>query len=213
MVLCFISNHYDKLDRQNLSTIILESFSREEVVTAKQTLVSLCEKSGLSDNISESKIKRIGANVEQKVIKDILDIWEIIDNEKGGDLGTKFVTSDINRLPSVDPDKFNLRFLISSIIKLREENEFFKIQLENITKLLSSSRRDETSFASPLLQTSGTPRRKCPPTPPETLSSGDCDARLNASIPSFVPRQRTDSESSVSVPSLSLAPYLESSSC
>ena len=208
VVLCFISNHYDKLDRQNLSSIILESFSREEVVTAKQTLLSLCEKSGLSNNTSESKIKRIGANVEQKVIKDILDIWEIVDNEKGGNLGTKFVTSDINRLPSVDPEKFNLKFLISSIIKLREENEFFKIQLENILKLLSSARKDEISFSSPFLQTPGTPRRKCPPTPPQTLSSGNSDVRLNASIPSFVPRQRTDSESSVSVPSLSLAPYL-----
>ena len=107
-LLCFTTFQYDKLDRQNLNTILLEFYTREEVITAKQVLVLHCEKNGLSDVIAEQKKNRIGNNVEQKVVKDILDIWELIDTVKGGQLGTTFVAENPCRLPSVNADKFNL---------------------------------------------------------------------------------------------------------
>ena len=100
-LLCFMVSQFDKLDRQNLSTTLLEFYSKNEVISAKEILVSHCEDSNVSNAINPLKKKRIGTDVEQKVVKDILDIWEIVDSEKGGQLCTKFVAIDPNRLPSV----------------------------------------------------------------------------------------------------------------
>ena len=118
-LLCFVTSQFDKLNRQNLNSILLEFYSREEVLTAKNILVSFCEKNGLSNAIIEPKKNRIGANVEQKVVKDILDIWEIVDGEKGGQIGTDFVAANPCRLPSVNADKFSLQFLVASNSKNR----------------------------------------------------------------------------------------------
>ena len=100
-LLCFLSTQYDKLDRTNLNSAILDFYTREEVIIAKNILVSAGDKCGLSNQISDFKKNRIGSNVEQKVTKDILDIWNTIDAEKGGLLGIEFVAQDLNRLPSM----------------------------------------------------------------------------------------------------------------
>ena len=73
-LLCFLTTQYDKVEKTNLNTILLEFYTREEVINAKNILVSICESNGISDQISDFKKNRIGSNVEQKVVKDILDI-------------------------------------------------------------------------------------------------------------------------------------------
>ena len=133
-LLCFVKSQYDKLHRQNLNSVILEFYTREETVLAKNVLISHCEQIGLSNAIAEPRKNRIGVNVDQKVVKDILDLWEIIDTQKGGQLGTEFVASDPNRLPSVNADKFNLQYLTTCILKLQEQNALQQAQLEIITK-------------------------------------------------------------------------------
>ena len=145
-LLCFLSTQYDKLDRTNLNTIILEFYSREEVICAKNTLISACDHNGISNQISECKKNRIGTNVEQKVVKDILDIWSVIDVEKGSSFGVEFVAQNPNRLPSVNAEKYNLKFLISSILKLQQQQQQQQLQstqqqlwLENIFKSLTST--------------------------------------------------------------------------
>jgi hypothetical protein len=73
--------------------------------------------------IADFKVKRQTARPhqgKQKIIKDIVDIWQVIDREKGGALPVKFVAVDPNRLPSVAADQFNLQFLVSAILKLHE---------------------------------------------------------------------------------------------
>ena len=104
-LLCFVSTQFDKLDRNNLNSVILEFYARNELIDAKNTLVSICDKIGISNLIAEFRTKRIASNVEQKVAKDILDIWSIIDSEKGGNIGVVFVAQDPNRLPSVNAEK------------------------------------------------------------------------------------------------------------
>ena len=126
------------MDKTNLNTILLEFYTREEVINAKTVLVSVCENNGISDQISDFKIKRIGSNVEQKVVKDILDTWSYIDTEKGGQLGVDFVAQNPHRLPSVNADKYNLQFLISSILKLQQQSSQQHLWLENIFKSLTS---------------------------------------------------------------------------
>ena len=77
--------------------------------------------------------KRRGKNVKldtaaqnKKIVKDILDVWEVIDKHAAGKLQTQFVAVDINRIPAVNADKFSLQFLISSILKLQETTEALK---------------------------------------------------------------------------------------
>ena len=228
-LLCFVSTQYDKLTRQNLNSIVLEYYSKDDLVTAKQILVNICEKIGLSNNISEFKIKRIGANVEQKLVKDLLDIWDEIDAVKGGNTGTTFVAADPNRLPSVDADKFNLQFLVSIVLKIQEENQSLKSQLETVVSSVTElhkklpQQNDIPLSASPFLHTPpfASPRRQLPIPKEGTLPAADNEGesrRLDANTPSFVPRQECDAERAAASAAatfsvdasnnLSLAPFL-----
>ena len=227
-LLCFVSTQFDKLTRQNLNSIVLEYYSKDDLVAAKHLLVNICDKIGLSNNVSDFKIKRIGSNVEQKLVKDLLDIWDVIDAEKGGNIGTTFVAADPNRLPSVDADKFNLQFLVSIVLKIQEENQSLKSQLEAVVSSVTAlhekfPQQNGTPLnASPLLQTPpfASPRRQLP-TPKENAPPAADNAgkrHLDANIPSFVPRQSSETEpiavstavtaSSVATDNLSLAPFL-----
>ena len=137
-LLHFVITQYDILHRQGLSSILLDSYSKEQFLTAKQLLVLQCEKLNLSNRISDFKRSRISPNIEQKLVRDILDIWDVIDREKGGELDSEFVasTSDQPSLPSVGD--LNLQDLYASVLQLQEQNEFLKYQLEIITKSLTA---------------------------------------------------------------------------
>ena len=195
-VLCFVSSQFDQLNRENLLSTIIEFYKREELSAAKQLLLTQCEKENLSHLINDYKKNRIGSNVEQRTAKDILDIWEVVDHEKGGSLNTEFVAADPNRLPSVNADKYNLKFLISIILKLQEESELQKSQLETVIDSVASlhikipSLDQTSSYASPLAHTpiNNSPRRQLP-TP--VLENERKNRRLNANISSFVPRQKS----------------------
>ena len=100
---------------------------------AKKILLSECEKINLSSDISEFKKNRIGANAEQKHLKDILDIIVAIDFEKGGNLDTIFVAANPNRIPS--PGRCNL---LTSIAKLQQQSEAQKVTLDTVVKSLSA---------------------------------------------------------------------------
>jgi hypothetical protein len=121
-LLCFLSVQNDKLVRDNIHSIIHEFYSLEDVVKAKQTLIEEFEKVLSPDLIKDSKTKRQerSSGAKQKVTKDVLDIWEVLDRENGGKLNSQFVAANPNNLPSVNAEKFNLQFLIASILKLQE---------------------------------------------------------------------------------------------
>ena len=123
-LLCFLSSQFDKLDRNNIFTVILEFYTLDELNVSKKVLVSECEKIHITDAISEFKKERKNTrsieNIKHKVLKDIFDIWDVADVQKGGAFIFQFVASNPNRLPSVNADKFNLQFLISCMIKLQE---------------------------------------------------------------------------------------------
>ena len=78
-----------------VKAIVPESFSLhvasrhvsglQKLINAKNSLGSICDK----NPIANFKKNRIASNVEQKVVKDLLDIWNIVDVEKGGILNVK----------------------------------------------------------------------------------------------------------------------------
>jgi hypothetical protein len=121
--LCFVSVQFDKLDRENLVSTLIDFYSYEEALLAKETLISECDKILINDSIKDFKAKRreAKAGTTKKVVEDVIDIWSVVDREKAGQLSVLFVAANPNRLPSVNVEKFNLQFLIASIIKLQEQ--------------------------------------------------------------------------------------------
>ena len=130
-LLCFLSFYGDKLDRNSLLTIIAECYTHDEAVTAKHLLFSECEILGLSNGITDFKKKRLNTKGDalQKVTKDILDIWEVIDCQKGGVTKSTFVASDPSRLPSVEAEKIHINGLTSIVFQLQH-------QVSTITKIV-----------------------------------------------------------------------------
>ena len=150
-LLCFLSTQSDKLDRADHASILVDFYTKDELTIAKNLLISECDKVNLSNHISDFKKSRIRPNVEQKLVKDILDIWAVIDTNKGGILETTFVAADPNRFPSVNAEKFNLKFLISSILKLQEASVQQDLILGTISESVSAIHHkiDLTSISSP----------------------------------------------------------------
>ena len=120
--LCFLTVQFDKLDRENLISTLVEFYSYREALDAKNTLVSECEKASLNDSIKEFSLKRVEGKSRalRRVVTNAFDIWTVVDREKAGELSVNFVAANPNRLPSVNAEKFNLQFLITSIVKLQE---------------------------------------------------------------------------------------------
>ena len=52
-VLCYVANQYNSTDRQSLFTSICDFYFHEELVTAKNILITECEKIGVSEEIKK----------------------------------------------------------------------------------------------------------------------------------------------------------------
>ena len=85
-LLCFISTQYDKLDKDTLFSVISEFYTFDESTVAKQILIEECDKLSLADPILEFKKRRQNAKGDgiMKVIKYIINIWNVIDCQKAG---------------------------------------------------------------------------------------------------------------------------------
>ena len=106
-VLYFVASYFDKLARLELNSLIVEFYKKEELLASKLLLVSECDKIGVTDDITESKKKRLNTgsqnDIKQKISKDILDIWSIVDLHNGGQFLVSFVATDPPHLPSTTP--------------------------------------------------------------------------------------------------------------
>ena len=122
-LLCFVSDQSDKLTSNFLETTIRDFYTLDEAKKAKQILLSEFDKVCNPDLVKEQRKERVNgkSSAKEKVVKDILDIWQIADQETAGILQTQFVAADITWLPIVNADKYNVQFLVSSILKLQEQ--------------------------------------------------------------------------------------------
>ena len=121
--LCFLTVQLGKIDRENLITILVDKYGYREALEAKETLISECKKVQISDAIKDFTIKRIEgkAGALKRVVTDAVDIWTYIDREKASEFPVQFVAANPNRIPNASADKFNLQFLVTSILKLQEK--------------------------------------------------------------------------------------------
>ena len=137
--LCFVSNQCDNLNKNNLVSA-LDFYQIPDLSEAKELLITEFEKVGDVAQIQNFKTKRRenlpGAN--NKIIKDLIDIWEVVDTTLGGKLNVKFVAADINCLPSINADQFNLQFLIGAINKLQEKSQQQQDILVGVAQSLTS---------------------------------------------------------------------------
>ena len=111
-------------------TTIHDFYTLDEACAAKNTLLVEFDKVLDAELIKEARKQRqIGkSGARQKVVKDILDIWQIIDKEAAGKLSTIFVAADLNRVPPISAEGANLQLLISAVLKLQEQQQHQQAQ-------------------------------------------------------------------------------------
>ena len=175
-LLCFVAAQYNQVPRDILTATINEFYDVEDTVNAKKVVIAASKRIDISDAISKSTKPRKNtkgeSEVEQRTVVDILDIWDVVDAEKGGIFDTQFVAADVNKIPSVNAEKYTLKFLVSTIQKIRREQEkqvqqsclgLVSATVETNSHLISSIHH-KLSLNSSLLSSSRSPR-KLPPRP------------------------------------------------
>ena len=119
----FLSSHYDNDNKNSLVSIISEFYLPEEIISTKTILIDECEKLGISNSIAKFKPTRQLTKGDgiQKVIRDIIDIWCVIDVQKGGKTISTYVVDDPKRLPAVDNNSQNFHHLFTLISHLQKQ--------------------------------------------------------------------------------------------
>ena len=211
-LLCFIATQADKLDRNSIFCTIVDFYTLDELIAAKSILINECDTLGLSDEIADFKKRRQNGKetANLKIVKDILDIWDTIDTHKAGITTQTFVAGDPNRLPSVDANKYNLKFLITSVLSLQEQlsrvsNVVAKIDQRIETsaaprETLNASSGASLDAASPTLHSPASPRRNLPFAPAEQAADPrrsllSAKRRLNSSASHLIPEKQKRVES------------------
>ena len=134
VVISFLMDRFDNTDRENLSSEMLERFQLEDLEKAKRILVAECDKIKLSESITEYRKKRIGKDVKKKVMKDNIDLWDLLDRQKGGRLSSDSTPSStdsastssesessaFNPAPTKDAEITDYQRLLNAIQKLQE---------------------------------------------------------------------------------------------
>ena len=139
--LCFLSVQFNKMTRDNLISVLLDSYGYLAASEAKTVLIAECKNVSICDSIAEFTIKRIKGKSGSlnRVITDAVDIWTVVDRERKGELAVTFVAADPNQLPAANADKFSLQFLVAAIAKLQEKVEAQDSILNYVKDKLDSS--------------------------------------------------------------------------
>ena len=135
-LLCFLTVQFDKIDRENLISLLVDSYVFREALEAKTILISECEKASISESIKDYCTTRVKgkSGALNRVITDVVDIWTVIDKKLVGKISCQFVAANPNRLPHTNVEKCNLQFLIASIEKLHEKVDNQDKQIELLSR-------------------------------------------------------------------------------
>ena len=141
-VLCFVANQYDSSDRQTLFSSLCDFYFHEELVTAKSILIAQCEIIGVNEEIKEFKKKRNNTksidDLKQKVAKDVLDIWELVDIQKGGKFETTFAAVNIDRLPLTKTNSLNFNTVTKSLSSIQSHLSDQQEKIEVLTNIVQN---------------------------------------------------------------------------
>ena len=169
--LCFLSFHTDKLASDCLYQKLSDFYNEKEAVVAKNILISVFDNVLDPELIKSQRKPRVNGKepAKDKIVRDILEIWQILDRENAGNIPTQFVAADITRIPSVNAEKYNIQFLVSSILKLQEQAYKQENLNDNILNtLLKINRRLDVEAS---IETGTALNRSLPLTPIKIVSS------------------------------------------
>ena len=221
----FLSSQYDKLDRSNINTIILEFYTLIEIETSKKVLISEWDKIHITDAISEFKKERKKTRSIEKNKEKCRKTYLTFGMSQMSKMEERLFLNSSPLNPSINAAKFNLQFLISSILELQENVTEEQNSIGSLTNVVTRIHRrlDVVSDAEPLSaeaasfvvpNQSPTPSRRQLPTPTPERSLGKA---LNLSSSLDVRRKTLHSNgktllnpnSPSYIPSLSLKPFLK----
>lgn len=150
-LLCFFTTRFNKLDREQLSKSIIDHYAFREIVAAKALLISEVENINVTSSIDhlKSKHRESSQNALPTTVKELCELWHIVDTEAAGKLNVTFVAADLNRVPSVHPEKYDLNFLIATILSLKEQLTQQKSQLDSVEKELKNLTGVKPAVATP----------------------------------------------------------------
>ena len=201
-LLCFITFYHDKLDRNSLFSFISEFYSHDEAVSAKLLLIAECDKLRLSKDIADFKKKRLNTKEDalQKVSKDILDIWEVIDCQRGGNTETTFVAADPSRLPAIEAQKIDDIGFASVVSQLQHQVSNIINIVTRIDKRVENAGVGHANLNDSFCSTDRHPQspRTLPVTPANSKddiisslrkSRFSARRRLDSTVPPFIPSE------------------------
>ena len=81
--LCFLTVQFNKINRENLITTLVEFYSISQALEAKTILIAKCKKISLIDAITQFTGKRVegksgGKGAFRRVVTDVVDIWTVV---------------------------------------------------------------------------------------------------------------------------------------
>ena len=84
-LLCFIQNSFQRYPRDEINSAIVDFYNSEETTAAKEILANVASTIGLEREVSEfvpvRRSVRKAASADSLVVKDILDIWNVMDSK------------------------------------------------------------------------------------------------------------------------------------
>ena len=139
-LLCFVSNRIDLLEVTILKKLCTETYSSEDILTAKDLLFAHCTNENVSLDINIQK--RIGNDEDMRNLEDIVFMFL----KMGKEHCPTFVAADLNKLPPIYLEHTDISPLLKTVTTLQRELKDLKASslshIEEIHKLKAA--RHET---------------------------------------------------------------------
>ena len=145
-VLCFCVNVRETMNRDSMVMVISGYFEIDELSVYKEILTSnICIKKIVDDSGCRYSVKRKSPNLSEKISKDIVGIFDLIDNVNSESI-TLFVASNIRRIPPIGDQNTNMASIHSAIILLRKNinviNEAIIPLIDNTNNIIDTTNKD-----------------------------------------------------------------------
>jgi hypothetical protein len=131
-----VVNQFSKAPRAQLKQILSHFYNDDELQVAKDTLVS--STNAYTSVTLPRVIRRKGDNRAPAIAEDILDLFELLDEQKVLNKLPKFVAEDLLRVPTIPPQELDTYCLAKKVEQLEQKiKNIENITLDNRDKLES----------------------------------------------------------------------------
>ena len=115
-VLSFLSFYLDKCTCEHIKKTALSFYTAEEVCNAKKVLWN-----SFSNSIPSSFLERKSSDKRPAIEANTDDILKALRDLDAADVSVEFVSRDLNRIPSFDPEELNLTFMLERVRNLEKK--------------------------------------------------------------------------------------------